>query len=174
VTPRSSGNPLFSGIRRSFLIAAVGASALVLLAVVIGSAISERDGRGNHNVVTAATYETTPTNAPRAVPTVPTTKPMSEFDRKAREAMAYDVCKDFVKERLKAPGSAKFPDFYKSRDEILVIEDESIYTIKSTVDAENSFGAELRSRFRCQVRDETGGADASRVSWGLVEVTISD
>jgi hypothetical protein len=172
VTSRSSGNPLFGGVRRSFLIAAVGASALVLLVAVIGSAIGERDGRGDHNVVTAATHETTPTNAPTAAPAVPVTKGVSEFDRKVREAMAYDVCKDFVKERLKAPRSAKFPNFYNDRDEILVIENESIYTIKSTVDAENSFGASLRSRFRCQVRDENGGGDAEKVSWELIEVTF--
>lgn len=69
-------------------------------------------------------------------------------------AVAFDVCKDFVKDRLKAPGSARFPDFFDDDDEVRVSSVGDRYTVRSHVDAENSFGALLQTDFTCVVEDD--------------------
>ena len=58
---------------------------------------------------------------------------------------AQRVCRDFVKARLKAPATAKFSgeDYDASGD---------TYTVTGAVDAQNSFGALLRSNYTCVVR----------------------
>jgi len=67
------------------------------------------------------------------------------------------VCKKFVKARLKSPSTAKFP--YISPDEVLIL-DKGCYGITSYVDAQNSFGAIMRTHFRCIVeKNDTGGWD---------------
>ncbi len=58
------------------------------------------------------------------------------------------VCEDFVDDRLKSPGSAEF-----SAQRIDVIDPEKgRYDVTGVVDAENSFGALLRSNYRCELR----------------------
>jgi hypothetical protein len=65
---------------------------------------------------------------------------------------AFDVCTDFVRDRLKAPGSASFRNYFQDDGEVRVTgSGNGPYTVVSTVDAQNSFGAELRSEFRCVV-----------------------
>ena len=51
-----------------------------------------------------------------------------------------------VEERLKAPSTAKF-------DNIIVTEDKGVWVITGTVDAQNSFGAMIRNRFRVEIKD---------------------
>lgn len=51
-------------------------------------------------------------------------------------------CEDLVKENLKAPSTAEF-DTSATGD--------GTWTVTGTVDAENSFGAMLRSEFQCTV-----------------------
>lgn len=65
-------------------------------------------------------------------------------------------CKEFVKDRLKAPSTA---DFAVSHTGV-----GPQYHVSGTVDAENSFGAKIRSDFTCVVRDEGD-------SWRLVSLT---
>ncbi len=55
------------------------------------------------------------------------------------------VCKDFVKQRLKSPKSA---DFSGEQAQAL---GANAYRVTGNVDAENSFGANLRSRWVCAV-----------------------
>jgi hypothetical protein len=54
------------------------------------------------------------------------------------------LCEDKVKEILKSPSTAKFPNYteWGFRQEM------NIFTIQGYVDAENSFGAEIRSKFQ--------------------------
>jgi hypothetical protein len=61
--------------------------------------------------------------------------------------MAFIICKDFVKQRLKAPASADFPwlDF-NSRSE-----GSETYSVTSYVAAEDGFGAKLRNAWSCRV-----------------------
>jgi hypothetical protein len=70
---------------------------------------------------------------------------------------AEQACKDFVKDRLKAPATANFSGVDHTSS-------GSAYTVTGDVDAQNSFGAKLRSHFTCVVRD--AGAE-----WKLESLT---
>lgn len=63
------------------------------------------------------------------------------------------MCKDFVKDRLKSPSSAKFRNFYEDDGEVLVEGSGPQFKVVSTVDSQNGFGAMLRSSFVCTVTD---------------------
>lgn len=79
------------------------------------------------------------------------------------EATAWDaerVCKeDFIAKRLKAPASAKY--------DLDVSGGPTRFTVSGTVDAENSFGAMLRSNVTCIVEDAGD-------RWRLVSVSGLD
>jgi hypothetical protein len=60
------------------------------------------------------------------------------------------VCREFVKERLKAPASADFGS-------PTVLPAAGGWQVTNTVDAENSFGAKIRTDFVCVVHQD--GAD---------------
>ena len=57
------------------------------------------------------------------------------------------ICKDFVRNRLKAPSTAGFSDVDHTGS-------APTWTVTGNVDAENSFGAKLRMRFTCVVTDD--------------------
>lgn len=78
-------------------------------------------------------------------------------DPNAKDRDAKRVCQDFVKKRLKAPATAEFSG-------LLVDVADPEYTVTGDVDAENSFGANLRAHFTCTVRDAGD-------QWSLVSVT---
>ena len=63
-------------------------------------------------------------------------------------AAAFIECKDFVKARLKAPSTAKFPWFEYDA----TADDNGNWLVKSHVDSQNSFGAMLRMQYLCTVR----------------------
>ena len=71
---------------------------------------------------------------------------------------AYGACKDFVKQALKAPATASFPDYWDRDGEIDVVGSATDFTVRSHVDAENSFGAALRTPFTCKVATTDEGA----------------
>lgn len=77
---------------------------------------------------------------PRPPRPTPTTGPTSDG--------AAGVCKRFMNERLKAPSTAKFQNILDAD----VTNQGDTYTIKSYVDAQNSFGATIRTRYVCVVR----------------------
>lgn len=58
---------------------------------------------------------------------------------------AESVCKDFVKDRLKSPGSAKFHTDNTGSG--------TAFTVTGTVDSQNSFGALIRNNFTCRVHE---------------------
>ena len=67
------------------------------------------------------------------------------------QIQAVDQCKDWVKEKLKAPATA---DFSGER----VSGSGGDYTIAGAVDSENSFGAKIRSTWVCTIkRDAASG-----------------
>ena len=57
------------------------------------------------------------------------------------------ACKDFVRDRLKAPSTADFTSVSHTGS-------APTWTVTGTVDADNSFGAKLRMTFTCVVRDD--------------------
>ncbi|MFT3871063.1 MAG: hypothetical protein QM714_00220 [Nocardioides sp.] len=58
------------------------------------------------------------------------------------------ACRDWVKDRLKSPSSAKFSD------EVVEPNGETRYEVTGSVDSENSFGAMIRNRYRCLVEHD--------------------
>ncbi|MBA4376972.1 MAG: hypothetical protein C0401_12490 [Anaerolinea sp.] len=64
---------------------------------------------------------------------------------------AWYACRQFVEDRLKAPKTADF-ERYDANKVTKYNKSEWIVTI--TVDAQNSFGAMIRSEFICSVRDQ--------------------
>lgn len=79
----------------------------------------------------------------------------------SRETDAKIWCHQYVKDRLKSPGSADF-----SGDYVAEGADDGAYTVSGSVDSQNSFGASVRNTFQCTVRKRSG-AD----TWVLVELT---
>jgi hypothetical protein len=63
------------------------------------------------------------------------------------------ACHDRIKSILKAPSTAEFPSVL---DETVVNHGNGDYTVGTYVDAQNSFGATLRSRFTCEAVTSNG------------------
>ncbi|HMG42150.1 MAG TPA: hypothetical protein VK611_12510 [Acidimicrobiales bacterium] len=69
---------------------------------------------------------------------------------------AFDVCTQFVKDRLLSPGSAEFPNEFEDDGEVIITSVADEYTVVSHVDSENGFGALLQTPFSCKVRHVEG------------------
>ena len=67
---------------------------------------------------------------------------------RTREYNAASICQDAVRRRLKAPATAVFQ---APRNAQISRSASGDYEIDSYVDAQNSFGANLRSRYTCVV-----------------------
>lgn len=76
------------------------------------------------------------------------------------ELDARQVCHGFIKDRLQAPSTADFEE----RSAATITVSGQDYTVRGTVDAENGFGANLRSNYTCTVR-------ASGDRWLLQSIT---
>lgn len=61
---------------------------------------------------------------------------------------AWIACRDAVRNGLKAPSTADFPAYSAE----YVHPDGDGYAVSAYVDADNSFGAHVRTRFTCTVR----------------------
>lgn len=75
--------------------------------------------------------------------------------------MAYIMMQHFVKRRLKAPSTAKFEGLWSGRE---VTKDSTEYSTYSYVDAQNGYGAMLRTSFTCTVKQ------VSEDDWHLVSL----
>lgn len=75
------------------------------------------------------------------------TSPEDEHETEGFTAQA--MCKEFVKDKLKAPASAEFSDEQH-------VEEGTGWRVTGVVDSENSFGAMIRGSFTC-VLENTGG-----------------
>jgi len=67
----------------------------------------------------------------------------------ADEYGAWVICEDFVKDRLKSPSSARFSG---SLDTTRVDAGDETWIIIGHVDAQNSFGAEIRNMYSCETK----------------------
>lgn len=77
---------------------------------------------------------------------------------------AYSMACHWVGEELKAPDSADFP--FTQDEEHTVQVSENIFKIESYVDAQNSFGAQMRTNFVAKVKYE--GND----QWRLISLNF--
>lgn len=77
-------------------------------------------------------------------------------DSASPQGIAKTACVDeYVPAKLKAPATAKFSDIAVDQEGSL-----SYYTVTGSVDAQNSFGALVRSKWSCYVAVEDGKARA--------------
>lgn len=88
------------------------------------------------------------------------TKPKPEHDIVG----AYVMAEKFVKDRLKSPGSAKFP--WVTSDEVTKHLGDGKYRVESYVDSQNSFGGLVRTKFVCVVEYAGSG------NWRLVSLDM--
>lgn len=78
-------------------------------------------------------------------PSEPTDPAVADESRQAERA-----CRQYVEQQLKAPATAKYQTPNTSRD-------GPEYTVTGTVDSQNSFGALIRTPYRCIVTSQGGG-----------------
>ena len=79
--------------------------------------------------------------------------------------MSITLCEMRARDTLKAPRSAKFPWVKKASF------DGSLAILNSYVDAQNSFGALIRTNYICTLRYK-GGAATDSESWNIEEFMI--
>jgi hypothetical protein len=78
---------------------------------------------------------------------------------------AWDMCSEFVRDRLKAPKTADFAE-YGNRG-TSVAKSGTTYSVNGYVDSENSFGADIRTQYTCTVTPVGGKR------WRLVDLQSS-
>jgi len=125
------------------LLGAIGALFIVAIIIGISSDVPiEATGK-------AISVITTPSKP--ATPKVETPKPVPiEKKFKVDEEMAYIMAQSFVERRLKAPSTAVFPSQNDPGVTIITVNDTT-FLISAYVDAQNTFGAMLRTTFYCMV-----------------------
>lgn len=74
---------------------------------------------------------------------------IARASRRNREA--FETSKEFVKEILKAPASARFPDYTESKVQVTFDPDTKRYTVLAWVDAQNPYGVFLRAHYVCEL-----------------------
>ncbi len=84
-------------------------------------------------------------------------------------SQAFIICKNFVERRLKSPSTADFPllDFTAEKT------GARSFRVTSYVDAQNSFGAQIRTRFQCKLTFR-GGQWADSDNWTLNDLALSE
>lgn len=65
---------------------------------------------------------------------------------------AYYMSREFVKKQLKAPATADFPRYTDPAVEAHH-RGKGVFLVKGYVDAQNAFGANLRTRYLCELKD---------------------
>lgn len=83
-----------------------------------------------------------------------------EIEQKDEDLGAcWSLAKEAVKSKLKAPSTAEFPFSYGS-DGVSITCEGDIYTVKAWVDAENSYGAQIRNNFTVIIEKSGTGENA--------------
>mgnify|MGYP003591150311 CR=1 FL=1 len=81
------------------------------------------------------------------------------------------ICQDRVKDRLKSPTSAEFASHRDSKV-LKPSSDKQRYSVLSHVDAQNSFGAKIRSRFICEIEWEGQKKSQLYANWKLIDLRM--
>lgn len=101
---------------------------------------------------------------------VSTTTPAAP-DSRALAVAACDRAQEAVRAQLKAPSTAEFPSCLWSDAYQLRSNDQVTYFVTGYVDAQNSFGAKLRSRFVVQLMKATTGTNPS--DWSIIKTAVA-
>lgn len=83
-------------------------------------------------------------------------------------SMAIVQCKNYVRDSLKSPSTARFPWTSDSQDL-----GNNTFIVRSYVDAQNSFGAVIRNNYYCKIQ-YIGGEDGYQSNWKLIQLDISE
>jgi len=92
----------------------------------------------------------------------------TDWRQEDNSIMAYIMMEDFVKDRLKSPSTAEFPGVWDGRNEHISKAGAQTYKINSYVDAQNSFGASIRTRFTGTIKQ------ISKDRWQLQSLTLHE
>jgi len=125
----------------------------VMLVAVASSGKSRQSHGGNESDVQAPTVKQ---SSPQPEAKDKQAGKLDRLDFSRIEPWVY--AQELVKQRLKAPATAEFPEHY---DVEAWYEGENRYRFVGWVDSENSFGANIRTRFEIVVQEQDNG-------WGLV------
>lgn len=103
--------------------------------------------------------------SPETPPTPPMTpeqkaEAIAKAQMEKQQSEAKWQCRQFVERSLKAPATA---DFQNYREFTAWGTDDGPYGVKGYVDAQNSFGAKLRTEFTCSLEKKGG-------TWRLIEL----
>lgn len=80
--------------------------------------------------------------------------------------MAYVMSQNFVKQRLKSPGSAEFP-YLNGSDVVSVSDHKCTFYVSAYVDSQNGFGANIRAFYKA-----TMTYDRKQKLWRAPELVI--
>lgn len=89
---------------------------------------------------------------------------------KDRSDVAAIICGNYVEQSLKAPKSADFP-WDRAAGGTRSLGDQK-YLVRSYVDAQNSYGAQLRNWYDCTIQYKSG-SDADPRSWQLLALKFN-
>ncbi len=81
---------------------------------------------------------------------------------------AFGICKKVVEQSLKAPATAEFSGFTW---ESVRKRPMDVFEVRSYVDAQNSFGAQIRTNFSCRLHYR-GGNSLDGNNWELMDSSI--
>jgi len=93
---------------------------------------------------------------------------LSKNQSKSTTVSDYEIvkaCQRLIEPNLKAPKSAEFPSTSEASIDRIA---SNLFDVVSYVDAQNSFGAMIRTFYTCKVRRSYGG------SWELIDLTFGD
>lgn len=95
-----------------------------------------------------------------------TPKDPNAWKNESNWSMAYIMMQDFVKQRLKAPSSAKFPGVFDGIEDHVTNLGGQKYRIISYVDAQNAFGTKIRTKFIGEIQQ------ISEDQWQLISLEL--
>ncbi len=111
----------------------------------------------------------------RSIPTIPPSSATNTSPTQQSATVDYAndakwACREFAADNLKAPSTAKFPNYNnfiakKVNNKETRAKGYIVYSVYGEVDSQNSFGAMLHSRFMCEVIKNT-----SADTWHLVRI----
>lgn len=94
----------------------------------------------------------------------------ARWESKALKMEAFRKSQEFVKERLKAPSTAVFADFFDP-EVIVGHRFGGVYEVLGHVDAQNAFGGMIRSQFYVELREERNYS-TKKSDWILQDLKI--
>jgi len=161
----------------------VGLGQNVTFAGTIDSKWSEGNGFYSLQIKEATLLELSEIPTPTPVPPTPTPGPTNTPTPDiGTETMAEVMCEQFVEDNLRSPSTADFGGLFDDRDEAVLMDAETasqlgvdvsslrnvgVWVVRGEVDAENAFGAMIRSEYLCVLDYEKEGE-----TWYLLDISI--